>query len=100
MPDIFDTVTEVATILDPNTWMLVGGLMVHTHTVKAGIPNPRATDDADIVLEAGVVSYAEAAHSLLTIGFEPRTPLDHHEPSYRPDWTPPASATPSRFRRP
>jgi hypothetical protein len=81
--DIFDTLAGVAAILDPNTWMLVGGLMVHAHSVAAGVANPRPTDDADIVLEVAVSSYAGAAKRLLDIGFVPREPLDPREPSYR-----------------
>lgn len=81
--DPFRTVDEVASVLDPKSWMLVGGLMVHAHSALAGVPNPRPTDDADIVLEVGVVNYAEAGRKLAEIGFEPTNPLDHREPSYR-----------------
>ena len=82
-PDIFGALDEVADVLDPGTWMLVGGLMVHAHSVQAGVSNPRPTDDADIVLEVGVTHYADAARQLLGIGFEPHNPLDPREPSYR-----------------
>jgi hypothetical protein len=69
--DIFDALDEVACVLDPGTWMLVGGLMVHAHSVQAGVSNQRLTDDADIVLEVGVTHYADAARHLHSIGFEP-----------------------------
>jgi len=81
--DIFDTLDEVGQVLDPSTWMLVGGLMVHAHSIQAGVANPRPTDDADIVLEVAVSNYTAAARQLQGIGFEPQNSLDPREPSYR-----------------
>jgi len=72
-PDIFGALDEVADVLDPGTWMLVGGLMVHAHSVQAGVSNPRPTDDADIVLEVGVTHYADAEGSCTASGSSPTT---------------------------
>lgn len=85
MADPFDILDEIAAVLRPETWMVVGGLMVHAHSELAGLPNPRTTDDADLVVEVGVVGYADAAQALQSIGFSPHDSIDHQEPSYRFD---------------
>lgn len=49
--DPFDLLAEVAATLNPDGWVLVGGLMVHCHGRRAGVTHVRPTDDADIVVE-------------------------------------------------
>jgi fructose-specific component phosphotransferase system IIB-like protein len=56
--------------------MLVGGLMVHAHAHRAGIQHARPTDDADLVVELGAGSYAEAAAVLRRLGYVPHESLD------------------------
>lgn len=70
--DAFRIVDELATVLDPDTWMLVGGLMVHAHAQLAGLQSNRPTYDADIVVEVEVQPtgrYRVAAAALARIGF-------------------------------
>ncbi|OCL37083.1 hypothetical protein BCR15_11475 [Tessaracoccus lapidicaptus] len=60
--DPFDLLDEVASVLPPAHWMLVGGLMVHAYANLAGVGNNRPTLDADIVVEVMAAgSYQEAA---------------------------------------
>lgn len=63
---------EVARALPPDSWTLVGGLMVQLHARLAGLTPSRPTTDVDAALhlESGVIRYADAAASLRTIGYE------------------------------
>lgn len=49
--DVFNRLEEIAAVLPPERWVLVGGLMVHAHAQLAGITHTRPTDDADLVVE-------------------------------------------------
>lgn len=57
--------------------------MVHAHAELAGLPNPRPTDDADIVVQVAAVTYQEAAAAICALGFEPFESLDVNAFSYR-----------------
>lgn len=84
--DAFRIVDELATVLDPDTWMLVGGLMVHAHAQLAGLQSNRPTYDADIVVEVEVQPtgrYRVAAAALERIGFRHQEPVVLETPSYR-----------------
>jgi hypothetical protein len=37
--DPFARLDEIATVLPPDRWMLVGGLMVHAHAQLAALPH-------------------------------------------------------------
>lgn len=63
--------------------MLVAGLMVHCHALRAGIVHARPTHDTDLVVEIGAVSYAEVARAILGLGFTLHEPLDSHAPVHR-----------------
>lgn len=81
--DAFHVLDEFARGFPPDSWMLVGGLMVHAHALRAGVENARVTLDADIVVEVAVTSYREAATAAEAIGFSRTESLDHAEPVYR-----------------
>ncbi|MCG6567706.1 hypothetical protein [Tessaracoccus sp. ZS01] len=84
--DPFDLLDEVASVLPPAHWMLVGGLMVHAHATLAGVENNRPTIDADIVVEVMTSgSYQAAARAIQQLGFEPHDPVNPDAPSYRFD---------------
>ena len=46
----WDRAAEIATVLGPTYWTLVGGLMAQLHGVAAGVPSRRPTDDVDMLL--------------------------------------------------
>lgn len=81
--DVFERVEEIARVLPPERWILVGGLMVHAHARLAGIPHPRPTDDADLVVELRAGHYAEAAMALQGLGYQRHEPLDCQAPFHR-----------------
>ncbi len=81
--DIFDGVDEIAGVLHPQRWMLVGGLMVHSHALVAGIEHPRPTDDADLVVELRAGSYGEAAAAVQQLGYLRHESLDDRAPFHR-----------------
>ena len=74
---------EVASVLDPEGWILVGGLMVHCHAQRAGMVNVRPTDDADIVVELQTHNYSAHAHALRIMGFTAHESLDSHAAFHR-----------------
>jgi hypothetical protein len=67
--DVFEPVEQIALVLPPQRWVLVGGLMVHAHAGLAGVQHPRPTDDADLVVELRAGSYSEAAWALQGLGY-------------------------------
>ncbi len=81
--DVFERVQEIANNLEPDRWMLVGGLMVHAHAQLAGIQHARPTDDVDLVVEVRVGSYAQAAAVLQRLGYVQYESLDRHAPFHR-----------------
>lgn len=84
--DPFDLLDEIASVLPPAHWMLVGGLMVHAHAILAGVENNRPTLDADIVVEVMAAgSYQEAARAIQQLGFAPHDPVNPDALSYRFD---------------
>jgi hypothetical protein len=74
---------ELAGVLDPERWMLVGGLMVHLHAHLAGVSHQRPTNDVDIVLLPRPGAYPGAATALAQIGYLPHESLDHTAPFHR-----------------
>ncbi len=75
-------VFEVAVALPNDRWALVGGLMVQAHAFAAGVETNRVTLDVDaaVRLEAGAFSYAEAASTLIRLGYalDNSTRLTYH----------------------
>lgn len=74
---------ELAGVLDPARWMLVGGLMVHLHAHLAGVGHQRPTNDVDVVLLPGAGAYAEMATALEKLGYRAHESLDHTAPFHR-----------------
>ncbi|WP_404445723.1 hypothetical protein LG315_01670 [Microbacterium marinum] len=66
---------EIAQVTTPGEWVLVGGLMVHVHAVRAGIRASRPTEDVDLLLNIAASTVAAVAGPLQTIGFRPADPL-------------------------
>nr|NLI50766.1 hypothetical protein [Propionibacterium sp.] len=81
--DVFERVDQIALVLPPERWMLVGGLMVHAHARLAGIQHARPTDDADLVVELRAGSYSKAAWALEGLGYQRHEPLDHRAAFHR-----------------
>jgi len=81
----WSTVFDVIEATDANAWVLVGGLMVQLHALRATIPPPRATKDVDLVVDvaANRASVASVGVALNGIGFEPIVPANRKEPIYR-----------------
>jgi hypothetical protein len=103
--DLEDQLREIAAAVDPQSWMLVGGLMVHLHAELAGIPALRATSDVDVVLLPQGSSYSEVAYSLSELGYTPHDSLDPKTPFHRflrrsqvVDLMVPDDSRPVRFR--
>ncbi|GAB3711733.1 hypothetical protein [Mariniluteicoccus flavus] len=81
--DPFDRLDEIAEALPSSRWMLVGGLMVHCHALKAGVVHNRPTDDADLVVALQAGSYDAAAATIQRLGYRQHTSLDHRSPFHR-----------------
>lgn len=74
---------ELASALEPDSWLLVGGLMVHCHAQQAGVAHVRPTHDADVVVELQTKTYTAHALVLTALGFEPHESLDATAPFHR-----------------
>ena len=74
---------ELAHVTDPQTWMLVGGLMVHIHAHMARVPHSRPTNDVDVVLLPGRGYYPVTAAALASVGYAPQESLDSSAPFHR-----------------
>lgn len=81
----WSTVFDIIEATNTDDWVLVGGLMVQLHALRANIPPPRATKDVDLVVDvaANSASAAGTAIALKRIGFEPIVPTNRNEPIYR-----------------
>lgn len=81
----WSTLFELTAATRTEGWVLVGGLMVQLHARRAGIPEPRATKDVDLLVD--VVSEKESASTiaavLTSIGFTARVPAAASEAAYR-----------------
>lgn len=75
---------EVAHILPPASWTLIGGMMVQLHALRAGIPAPRATADIDalIHIETGTTCRG-AAQLLRDAGFDETRALHREAAQHR-----------------
>jgi len=62
---------EVAEATPEDSWVLVGGLMVHVHALRAGVVPSRPTRDVDLLLNLGAASVGDIAAPLLQLGFRP-----------------------------
>jgi hypothetical protein len=71
----WDTVINLAEIIDPESWLLVGGLMVQAHAMLAGYES-RATSDIDMLIDvmADSTSVRRVIAALESIGFEKQEP--------------------------
>jgi hypothetical protein len=64
-------VIEIASVLPPRSWVLVGGLMVQLHARAAGVEEVRPTHDVDALIDvmAAGVSMAGITAALTARGF-------------------------------
>lgn len=62
---------EIADVTAPGDWVLVGGLMVHAHALRAGITASRPTEDVDLLLNIAAASVSAVAGPLQNIGLRP-----------------------------
>lgn len=66
-------VFEVAGSTPAGSWVLVGGLMVHVHALRAGITPSRPTSDVDLLVDVVAVNISAVAGPLQSLGFRPAT---------------------------
>lgn len=64
-------VFEVADATPEKSWVLVGGLMVHAHAIRAGVVPSRPTRDVDLLLDIRASRVGAVASPLQQIGFRP-----------------------------
>lgn len=83
MKDVWERLDELATGFPTQHWMLIGGLMVHAHALRAGVRHVRPTDDADLVVELAATTYSAAARVMESLGYELRRPIDDRSPVHR-----------------
>lgn len=71
-------VAELAGVVPPSSWTLIGGLMVQLHGVVAGLPIVRPTNDVDVLLhvETGQGRAAQVARALEGLRYELKPSLD------------------------
>lgn len=71
-------VAELAGVLPPDRWTLVGGLMTQLHTIHQGFGTVRPTNDVDIVLhiETNRGMPEQTAAALRSIGYDLRESFD------------------------
>lgn len=67
-------VFELAESTPPGSWVLVGGLMVHLHALRAGVEAIRPTSDVDVLLDISSNSVLDVAGPLTSLGFSARDP--------------------------
>lgn len=69
---VWQTVIELADVIDTSTLTIVGGLMVQLHAARGGVIAARSTDDADVLLDALVDPGSLIAFSaaVARLGFE------------------------------
>lgn len=67
-------VFEIAEATPRGSWVLVGGLMVHVHALRAGIATMRPTRDVDVLLNVSVAAATEVAAELIRLGFQTVAP--------------------------
>ncbi len=66
---------EIADVTIPGQWVLVGGLMVHAHALRAGVTASRPTEDVDLLLNITAASIGAVAGPLQDIGLRPAESL-------------------------
>lgn len=73
---------EVAEATPPDSWVLMGGMMVHLHALRGRVTSVRPTTDVDVLLnlEAAAMSVAAVAGALQRLGLRPTEP---HGPFHR-----------------
>ncbi len=83
--DGFELVDEIATQLVPERWMLVGGLMVHAHARRAGVPNAGASPTTPTSSSSPVLPAAIAKLPMFSFGWGSGLyeSLDDRAPTYR-----------------
>jgi hypothetical protein len=69
--DPWPLVFEVAAATPEGSWVLVGGLMVHAHAMRAGITPSRPTRDVDLLLDIGASTVSDVTGPLQKLGFRP-----------------------------
>ena len=78
-------VAEIASVLGPENWSLVGGLMVQLHAINAGITTVRTTRDVDMIVHvetaagrpAHIATVLEGLGYLLEPSIDPRNRFAH-----------------------
>lgn len=67
-------VLELAAATPRGSWVLVGGLMVHLHALRAGVEATRPTSDVDVLLDIRSNTVRDVAGPLTSLGFSARDP--------------------------
>ena len=66
---LWELVGDLAEAVPPQSWVLVGGLMVQAHALRAGVSVTRQTIDIDAVLNLSIASISEIARPIIQMGF-------------------------------
>lgn len=61
---------ELASTLPKSSWVLIGGLMVHLHALRAGVIAMRPTSDVDLLLDIATTSAGNIGRAITGLGFE------------------------------
>lgn len=68
-----EAIAQLATLVPPDRWAIVGGQMVAIHAALVGVEPPRVTDDGDIVVDVrvhGRQAMRDVASALTSIAFQ------------------------------
>lgn len=81
----WSTLFQLAQSTPTDGWVLVGGLMVQLHARRAGIPEPRATRDVDMLVDVvgQRASVGGIAAALTQAGFTAQVPESRNAAVYR-----------------
>jgi len=80
----WDVVGEIASAIEQDSWLLVGGLMVQAHAMIAGLES-RATVDVDMLIDvlADTQNIDRVIGGLKDLGFQLQEPAFRKSPIYR-----------------
>lgn len=67
--ELWATLIELGCFATPESWVLVGGLMVQLHAMRSGLPDVRTTTDIDALVDLRVLAFGEFAQVLESLGF-------------------------------
>jgi hypothetical protein len=67
-------ILQIATATVEDSWVMVGGMMVHAHALRAGVRPSRPTRDVDMVLDLETFTVGSVIGPLQSLGFTAQPP--------------------------